>query len=294
MLLGSEFAIAEVVFKRIGTRWFWGLVGGACLVLFLVASDTGPDPALQIIRNRDRAVGLISLIAILLTVVAAATEIPRDVTSRVLLIVLTKPLKRHQFVLGKFLGVLGLGLLFMGVCSLFTAGALWTQGLPPDGELVRSVAMGALRVSVVAAMALLFSTSLSEVPCISFTIIYTLLSYGIGLIAPLLKGSGLPAVAKIVLSLVLYIAPNLQRFAAPETFLGLWITGRLPAGGATAQAASGAAGAAGTATRFSLDALMRSVTPQWDQLGASILYALIYVSLLLALAVLAFRRRIVA
>jgi ABC-type transport system involved in multi-copper enzyme maturation permease subunit len=281
MPLRSELAIAEVVFRRVGTRWFAGLCAAACVVLYMVVADTGPDPALQIIRNRERAVALIGFVSAVLAVIIAATEIPRDVSSRVLLIVLSNPVKRYEFVIGKFLGLVGLSLLFAAVCAVFTAGGLWAYGLPPDAVLARAVGMVAIRTVLVGAVALLFSTALGEMPCISFTFIYIGAAFAVGLIAPLVTRLPLPAPARAAISLLLYLTPDLKSLCAPETAFSRWIAGDAAAGGAREASVS-------------LDALLMGVTPQWDQLGAAMLYALVYVSVLLALAVLAFRRRSVA
>jgi ABC-type transport system involved in multi-copper enzyme maturation permease subunit len=275
MLLPSEAAIAEAVFKRIGGRWYWVLVGAACLVLFVVCTLSGPNQAVQNLRNRDNAMALLGYAATLLVVIISATEIPHDVSSRVLLVILSKPLRRYQFVLGKFLGIVVIGGVFVLVGGLFSLAVLWYQGLPGPELLVvpRMLGLALLRMVVVAGMALLFSTSLSEIPSIAFTAGYMILAYAVSLVAPLVyRGEEMAPAARWTLGSLLWLAPNLRDFV-PIT----WTAAAAPSGD----------------LRFTLDSFTRAATPDWGQLGASALYATAYVCVFVALAVLAFRRRII-
>lgn len=284
MLLQSERAIAEVVFRRIGGTWFWGLMTAVCFILYLVASRPGPNPEVQILRNRDMVFTLLAIVGCLLVTIVSATEIPRDVATRVLLLILSKSISRYQFVVGKFVGILGVGLVFVLTGGLFAILVLLFNDLPPEKLQPQIFFMVLVRVSVVAAISLFFTTFLSEIPGIAFTIFYLALCYVIPLVAPHLKAAPMPLVAKVPATLILYVAPNMRDFSPPDTVFSDWLAGVDP------QVAAELA----VPKYLSLEMLTRGFSPSWGHLGEAMLYGLVYVCVLVALSVYSFHRRIIA
>lgn len=93
-----------------------------------------PEEELKLIR--DVALGSMHLFASLLAIAATAILLPRDVEDRTLYTILSKPVPRHEYLVGKWLGVvllIGLCLLFM---NLFYSGILfWRQEALIQGQL---------------------------------------------------------------------------------------------------------------------------------------------------------------
>ncbi len=71
---------------------------------------------------------LTSLLLCLLTIIVASYTITSDIENRVIYMVATKPIRRHQFILGKLLGVV---LLDIGLLILFAGGIYATVKLLP-------------------------------------------------------------------------------------------------------------------------------------------------------------------
>jgi len=228
MPLMTELAIAEVVLRRMGAKWVMGLCIGAAIILVAIASMSGPDMAQQLLDNRARAFDIISLIGILLTVMLCATEIPYDITQRIMLIILAKPIERHQIVVGKFFGITALTTIFIAFCGLFVTLVLWPYGLAPDATALKLFCLSFLRVLSACGIALFFSTNLSEIPSIILTLIGVSFGHIISIFNPLIIDTALPGALKILMTLPLYIAPDLQHFQLPHTWINIMITGQIP------------------------------------------------------------------
>jgi ABC-type transport system involved in multi-copper enzyme maturation permease subunit len=249
--------------------------------LLLITTMDGPDPVLQAQENRDTALSFLSLSAMLLAILVAATELPRDLSMRVLPLVLSKPLARHQLVLGKFFGVLFfVGAFFLGGLAI-AAASLWAQGLPPDGMFARMALQTLLRLGIFVVVAILFSTSLGEMPCIVFSTAYLALGYCVVIAGPMVRTLPVPTAVKGMASGLLYAVPNLTDLSPPRTWLSDWVEGLItPESEAYARTLT-----------FALDAVVGGGTvPTWGELGAAMLYTLFYGCLILAAAVLSFRR----
>jgi ABC-type transport system involved in cytochrome c biogenesis permease component len=91
------------------------------LVLFVVGfvwSSVTPDAELKLVK--DTSFGVMQIFGLLFGVVSVALLLPKDMEDRTLYTILTKPVRRYEYLLGKYLGVLGvlfLSLLIMDVLS---------------------------------------------------------------------------------------------------------------------------------------------------------------------------------
>ena len=121
---------------------------------------------------------------LLVTVFNAASEIPRDISSRMIAILLSKPVSRLEYVSGKFLGALGIGIANTGcwvtvmlICRKFMA----------DPEKAKALTAGVafsqytcLMILVpITAVAICFSCWFSDVVSMIVTTVYVLLSFAI-------------------------------------------------------------------------------------------------------------------
>lgn len=119
---------------------------GATLVLagmaFAVVTFS-PEEELKLIR--DVALGSMHLFASLLAIAATAILLPRDVEDRTLYTILSKPVPRYEYLIGKWLGVV----LLIGICLLFmdlfySAILWWRQQALIEGQLAAFAAAGQL------------------------------------------------------------------------------------------------------------------------------------------------------
>jgi ABC-2 type transport system permease protein len=107
--LGRISAIARTTFIELARlRVFYVLVLFA-LVLIITSSFIARISFQQELQvTKDIALGAISFFLSMLAIVATAQLLPRDLEDRVIYSVLAKPVRRFEYILGKFFGVLGL------------------------------------------------------------------------------------------------------------------------------------------------------------------------------------------
>jgi ABC-type transport system involved in multi-copper enzyme maturation permease subunit len=85
------------------------------------------NPEQQLKLLKDVSLGALQLFSIVIAVCATALLLPRDLEDRTLYTILAKPVPRHEYLLGKLLGVLiliGSGLVLMDIAF---SGVLWLR-----------------------------------------------------------------------------------------------------------------------------------------------------------------------
>lgn len=209
---------------------------------------------------KDYCLGVMALIGVIMAVVAVAQCLPAEIESRTVFTILSKPVRRWEFLMGKYLGVASLLLLTVGLMAAVFAGVLFWQehalladareGLaraadPQAAEAARAsiekirlaardpwlagaVVLVALKLLVVAALALAISTIATSM---MFTVVVTGLVYVAGHLQATAREVWLdptaatgPA-AKIFLGAVGMLIPDLSVFnLVDEIALGNTVT----------------------------------------------------------------------
>ena len=162
--MNEIFAIMESVLRR--------MFASKALYFFLIAalieiSVTVLYESLMMMRHEMLMIDvslLISFIAALLSVLTMAFDIPKELKEGTAATLLAKPLGRTQYLLGKYIGTVLLGLFCTGVVCI---GFIIIHSLSfPDSGFVRSAFMAHLLSMVLvlpmAAVVLLFSSLLRE------------------------------------------------------------------------------------------------------------------------------------
>lgn len=226
-MLRTESAVSTVVMKRLGAYWFIGVILASFGILFLIAFTRGPDMAQQLPLNADRCLILINICVLLLVTVVSATEIPYDISGRVLLVILSKPIRRYQYITGKFMGLLGVGLIYASLTAVFATSALLSLGYEPTAEYWTGIGVIFLRLLIACGFTTMLSASFSEIPTIAGAIAGGLFSFGINIVALMVIRSEASFPLKVAVSPLLYFIPSLQSLGAPPTALGDLLAGRI-------------------------------------------------------------------
>ena len=189
---------------------------------------------------KDAAFGAMRIFSAVFAIVGTALLIPKDVEDRTLYTILTKPVPRIEYLIGKLVGVLLLiaislvmmAALFFGVLWLrqnqiyadellrqpnadpvALKALVWEQGVRPDLLLV--VVSLFLQAAVAAGVALLVSTFASST---LFTIIVSLMIFLVGHAQALARGVWFPEevthspVARLLAGLVAILFPDFNQF----------------------------------------------------------------------------------
>jgi len=232
---------------RMKTLYF--LLAFAVIIVAFGNFSLGGTPAKELSTIKKAAFGAMDTFAWLFAIVSTALLIPRDVEDRTLYTILSKPVRRIEYLVGKLFGVLvvigaSLALMFI-VCSAVIIARESTfigqelaamdqsseynqeqkisqiefiqrHGFRP--ELAIAVVASFLKASVIAAVTILLSTFASSS---LFTIIISLLVFVVGHFHSMAKSfylhhTGDSMVVQLILKLVKILIPDFQLYAFSE------------------------------------------------------------------------------
>jgi ABC-type transport system involved in multi-copper enzyme maturation permease subunit len=210
--MGRLLAIIENTFKE-GLRQRILLLLVVFSVLMIVVSiflgpfALGETP--KIIR--DFGLGIASLFSILVTIIIGSSLLHKDIEKRTLYTVVTKPVKRSEIILGKFLGLFMLIAILMCSMAVIHQIVLVISEGKPDFILTASVPFALLEIAVMLGILLFFSSFTST----TLTSIMGVLFYIIGRAAPDLvlfaEQTTIPPL-KYAAYAFYYVLPNLENF----------------------------------------------------------------------------------
>lgn len=142
-MLGRVFAIAMNTYREaVRARVLFGLLAAALAVTaysLVIASMS--------IRDEKRIVadlgsGGISLFSILVAIILGATSLYRELELKTVFPILTRRLKRHEYVVGKYLGILAVLVAFVAIDGASVLGILAEQS--GDNRALAGIAAGGL------------------------------------------------------------------------------------------------------------------------------------------------------
>jgi ABC-type transport system involved in multi-copper enzyme maturation permease subunit len=222
--------------------------------------------------TRDLGLGGIGLFGVLIAIFVGVNLVYKEIDRKTIYAILAKPVRRYEFVLGKFVGMVLTLAVQIGIMVVVLVIVMALQGVAPDLALAKAVWLLFVEVIVVTAIAVLFSTFSS--PFLSG--VFTLGIYVVGRLQPELRaldarvaanvGEGVSAVGTVlvrgVLALLTTVFPDLHLF---------YVSGHEVGGKAVS--------------------VHGPVFVDWAYVGAATSYGLFYTAVLLAVAALVFRRR---
>lgn len=165
---------------------------------------------------RGLTLGVIQLTSAVIAIVLTVYLIPNEIERRTIYTILSKPVQRWQFLVGKYLGAVGaLGLMvaLMTVTMLIVFQIFGKVEPGGMGELAKIPVMFFVQMSLLAAVAVFFSTFAT--PIVNFFLsggVYLLGSVFSSLFEVLSANKDLPAVVQGGARLVHAVVPNFQMF----------------------------------------------------------------------------------
>ncbi len=252
--LRRTWVIAENTFREaIRDKLLYNLLLFAALMIassiVLAKLHIGYDERIY----RDVGLGAIALFGALIAIFVGVGLVHREISLKTVYSMLAKPLWRHEFLLGKYLGLVVLLAIEVALMSGCFLGVLWLKGSQLTGGLFAAIALIFLELALVTALALFFSSFTTPYLAGMFTVALWIIGHLLADVRAFGQQDGAEALRPFTEALY-WILPNLDR---------LDIKG---------DAASGRA----------IDAA---------RVGLASLYAALYSGALLVGAVLLFRRR---
>jgi ABC-type transport system involved in multi-copper enzyme maturation permease subunit len=193
-------------------------------ILFLVIAPglEALSPRQEITVLKSLTLGVIQLTSAVIAVVLTVYLIPNEIERRTIYTILSKPVLRWQFLLGKYLGaILALGLmmaLMTGALLLVFMIMQDTRDLATLGEMVRVPFMFFVQMSLLAAVAVFFSTFVS--PIVNFFLaggVYLVGTVFNSLFQVLSENKDINPLVKSAAGLVHAVIPNFQYFNVQNT-----------------------------------------------------------------------------
>jgi ABC-type transport system involved in multi-copper enzyme maturation permease subunit len=209
-----------------------------------------------------RDVGLfgVSFFGAITAIVLGVLLLYNEVEKKTIHTIISKPIERHEFVLGKYLGMVGTLSVLVVLFTLALALLLWMNGLSLLGNPARAVVLAYFEVLIVAALAIFFSSF--STPFLSG--IFTLGLYVIGSWTSEMRAAAAhkkDAWIRLVAKIGLRVVPDLDVFS-------------ISGGEVNGQHVT----------------VHGSFVP-WTYVGTSAVYAATWIALLLVAAALVFRQR---
>ena len=158
----------------------------------------------------DLGISSINFFGVLIAIFVGIGLVSKEIEKKTIFTIVSKPVPRYEFLLGKYVGLVGTLLINTAVMVAGLLLVLYYRDVAIDWMLFKALLLIFIEFMVITAVALLFSTFTSA----TLSAIFTLAIYGIGHLSGDLKAFGekMDAIGQAVLNVVYYVLPNLERF----------------------------------------------------------------------------------
>lgn len=160
---------------------------------------------------KDMGLAGIQFFLMLIAVMMSVLLISREIDSRTVYYILAKPVKRWQFLLGKYFGVLTTVVVNLFLMTAMLVLFVWLYGGGFDPGLFLATGMIGVEMAVLVAFATLFSVLTKPILGTVFTLAVFVVghvSQDLWMLTRHLPGS----IGRTLVSVLYYIVPNLERF----------------------------------------------------------------------------------
>lgn len=160
---------------------------------------------------KDLGLSAITLFCVLIAILVGGRIVYREVEKRTIYLLLARPVRRYEFIIGKYCGMM---LVLVVSLGLLTAGfylVLLLTGIRPELRLLWAVVMTGFELAVLTAIAVLFSTFVTPIASAVFTFVLYFIGHSTHLLRQLAAISPVPVV-KFIGMFLYYVLPNLNNF----------------------------------------------------------------------------------
>lgn len=158
----------------------------------------------------DLGLASINLFGVIIAVFVGIGLVSKEIDKKTIYTILSKPVPRYEFLLGKYLGLCITLLVNTVIMVVGLLVVLKVMDVPIEPVLFKSLLLIFMELLVITAVALFFSTFTSS----TLSAMFSLAVYVIGHLSSDLKtlGAKLDAVSRAVVNGLYYVMPNLERF----------------------------------------------------------------------------------
>ena len=211
----DALTIAGCTVRRFLHGWLLVVLSVGLATQLLVLLQGGPLPVQEALLNsRTFVLGVAFFSSVLLVLVAAGTDLPREIETGTILFILAKPVTRPQIILGKLLGLMAIGSASVLLQCLAGSLVLAWRGLPPDSVFMIRLVHLILRIWMVSGVAMFFSSLFSELPTLLFCALTFALGFCMNILDHVIRYAMLDIPIALSLRLLYYLLPNLNHLNA--------------------------------------------------------------------------------
>jgi ABC-type transport system involved in multi-copper enzyme maturation permease subunit len=160
---------------------------------------------------KDMGLGAITLFCVLIAILVGGRLVYKEVEKRTIYIILSKPVRRWEFILGKYFGLVAVLLTSLAVMTVCFYLIMLVLGTRPPLVMLWALLMTFMELSILTGVAILFSTFVTPIT----GSVFTFAIYFVGHLTrdlKLLAAMSASPVIKAVSYLLYYMLPNLENF----------------------------------------------------------------------------------
>jgi ABC-type transport system involved in multi-copper enzyme maturation permease subunit len=155
----TTFVIAQNTFREaVRNRVLYSIAFFAFLMVGLSAIFGAASIGDELKFIKDFSLASISLFGVITTVTLGVNLLHKELGKKTILNILSKPVARWEFIVGKYLGLLATLTLLVGVMSAALVGFLWLMEGRPDCTLLLATGSTLMELSILLAIALFWSS----------------------------------------------------------------------------------------------------------------------------------------
>ena len=213
------FAIASTGFKEgIRERILYLLLLFALLMMFASYGLAALSMGEYIKVTQDVGLASIMIFGVLIAIFMGASIVYKDIEQKTIYTILTKPIKRYEYIIGRFFGLASLigvvtifmAIIFFAILFSFNRNVYYTQWAIRTiftGDIVLAITYTYLSMLIVIALSVFFSMFTSPIVASIITFFIYVIGNGLDTIMSLVHKVHSP-VAKLLLRVLYYILPN--------------------------------------------------------------------------------------
>lgn len=208
ILVLTRLNLLENVRKQV----FHVLVLGAVVIIFSSTMLSFFTLGVQVKILKDLCLASIILSAGMISIALASGAIPGDVEAKTAYPILARPVRRWEYVLGKYFGVMATTMVSVLLMAMAFGLLLFRYQHTIEPFMLTAIAFVVLESSVMAGITILLSTFTTPVAAavVSF-FVFVCGTVKIGYLGPVVNGSGV-GIAKDLGGIIYHLLPNLECF----------------------------------------------------------------------------------
>ena len=210
ILVIARNTLGEALRKKI--LWIF-LIVALGMIAFSVSFAFFATSREELTIIKSMGLGVIAIAGMFISVVLGINLIATEIERRTIYTILSKPVRRHEFILGKYLGALLTLFINLGLMStVFLLMVTWKAGWHPDFALLKGTLMLFFQLMLLSAVAMVFSVFTTPVVNFFMTSAVYIVGSLSDVTGTLSKGTDQNPVIRGFYWLIHYLIPQFENF----------------------------------------------------------------------------------